>query len=104
MKFQRLVDGLPVGAYMCDAEGLITYFNRHAVQLWGRTPRLNDVRDRFCGSFKLYSTDGGPTAHNQRWLALALQTGTAYTGQEIVIEQPDGKRITVLAHANPLHD
>ena len=44
MKFQRLVECLPAGAYICDAEGLITYFNRHAVQLWGRTPRLNDAR------------------------------------------------------------
>ena len=60
--------------------------------------------DRFCGSFKLYSPEGVPIAHDQCWMALALQTGTEYNGQEIVIEQPDGKRITVLAHANPLHD
>jgi hypothetical protein len=25
-KFQRLLERLPAGAYICDAEGLITYF------------------------------------------------------------------------------
>ena len=36
LQFQRLLEKLPAGAYTCDAEGLITYFNKHAVELWGR--------------------------------------------------------------------
>lgn len=58
VQFRRLLEKLPAGAYTCDPEGLITYFNPHAVQLWGRAPTLNDPVDRFCGSFKLFSTDG----------------------------------------------
>src|SRR6185436_16053083 len=27
-----------------------------------------------------------------------------YSGQEIIIERPDGQRLTALAHANPIHD
>ena len=46
MQFRRLLEKLPAGAYTCDAEGLITYFNQHAVQLWGRAPKLNDPVDR----------------------------------------------------------
>ncbi|HXL84311.1 MAG TPA: PAS domain-containing protein, partial [Casimicrobiaceae bacterium] len=46
-EFHPLLEVLPAGAYTCDADGLITYFNQHAVALWGRTPALNDVRDRF---------------------------------------------------------
>ena len=34
--FRRLLEKLPVGAYTCDPEGLITYYNRHAVRLWAR--------------------------------------------------------------------
>jgi PAS domain S-box-containing protein len=104
VKFQSLLERLPAAAYICDAEGLITYFNPHAVKLWGRAPRLNDPADRFCGSFKLFSPDGSPIAHEQCWMALALQTDSEYNGYEIVVEQPDGKRITTLAHANPIHD
>jgi two-component system, LuxR family, sensor kinase FixL len=103
-EFHRLLDVLPAGAYTCDADGLITYFNTHAVALWGRTPALNDACDRFCGSFKLFSKDGIPIAHDQCWMALALRERKQYNGQEIIVERPDGVRVTTLAHANPFID
>ncbi len=103
-QFRRLMEKLPAGAYTCDPEGLITYFNPQAVQLWGRAPALNDPADRFCGSFKLFSTDGSPLLHDQCWMALALKMDKEYNGHEIVIERPDGQRLTVLAYANPIHD
>ena len=102
--FRRLLEKLPAGAYTCDAEGLITYFNPQAVEVWGRAPALNDPVDRFCGSFKLFATDGAPIAHDQCWMALALTRNEAYNGHEIVIERPNGQRLTVLAYANPIHD
>ena len=102
--FRRLLEKLPVGAYTCDPEGLITYYNRHAVRLWGRAPKLNDPDDRFCGSFRLFAVDGSPIAHDRCWMALALKTNEAYNEREIVVERPDGGRLTALAHANPIHD
>lgn len=89
---------------MCDADGLITYYNQQAVSMWGREPKLLDSVDRFCGSFRLFSADGEPLDHSECWMALALRHETAYNGEEIVVERPDGERITVLAHANPIHD
>src|SRR5918995_6437191 len=94
LHFRRLLEKLPAGAYTCDAEGLITYFNQHAVQLWGRAPKLNDPRDRFCGSFKLFLSDGSPIAHDACWMALALKKDKEYNGREIVVERPDGRRLT----------
>jgi PAS domain S-box-containing protein len=102
--FQQLLDKLPAGAYLCDADGLITYFNAHAVELWGRAPTLNDSIDRFCGSFRLFTVDGQSIAHDECWMALALKTGKEYNGHEIVIERPDGVRRTALAHASPFYD
>ena len=104
LQFRSLLDKLPAGGYTCDRHGLITYFNDHAVKLWGRAPKLNDPVDRFCGSFKLFARDGSPIAHDACWMARALQTGNEYNGEEIVIERPDGRRLTVLAHANPIHN
>src|SRR5687768_2791260 len=72
LEFRRLLEKLPAGAYMCDPDGLITYYNQRAVELWGRAPKLNDTEDRFCGSFKLFSSDGAPICHDQCWMALAL--------------------------------
>jgi PAS domain S-box-containing protein len=102
--FHRLLDRLPAGAYTCDTDGLITYYNPEAARLWGRAPRLNDPADRFCGSSRIFSADGEPLAHDECWMALALRRQTEFNGHELVIERPDGERITTLAHANPIHD
>jgi PAS domain S-box-containing protein len=102
--FHRLLEKLPAGAYTCDRQGLITYYNPHAETLWGRAPKLNDPADRFCGSFKLYAVDGTPIAHDRCWMALALEENCGYNAREIVIERPSGERVTALAHANPIHD
>jgi PAS domain S-box-containing protein len=104
LSFWHMLEKLPAGAYACDPEGLITYFNPYAVQLWGRAPALHDPVDRFCGSFKLFLPDGSPLAHDACWMALALQRGKAYNGHEIIIERPDGQHLTALAHANPIFD
>jgi signal transduction histidine kinase/CheY-like chemotaxis protein len=104
LPFRAFLERLPAGAYTCDPDGLITYFNQHAVQLWGRSPKLNDPIDRFCGSFKLYAVDGSPITHDECWMALALKNLREYYGHEIVIERPDGHRLTALAHANPIHN
>jgi PAS domain S-box-containing protein len=98
-----LLETLPAGAYTCDADGLITYFNVHALELWGRAPKLNDPIDRFCGSFRLLAADGTAIPHDQCWMARALKTRREYDS-EIVIERPDGERRTVLAHVNPIRD
>lgn len=102
--FRRTLELLPAGAYICDADGLITWFNRHAATLWGRTPSLNDAADRFCGSFRLFSSHDIPIAHDACWMALAIRDRREYMGHEIVIERPDRSRVTVLAYATPLLD
>lgn len=43
----RLINEAPTAAYTCDGGGLITGFNRRAVLMWGREPKLNDSVDRY---------------------------------------------------------
>ena len=103
-RLQRVLDALPMAAYTCDTDGLITYFNARAVELWGRSPRLGDSEDRFCGSFGLYLPDGTPLSHDRCWMAVAIAERRAIHDEEVVIERPDGSRRTAVAHANPLYD
>jgi PAS domain S-box-containing protein len=103
-RLRLVLDTLPAAAYTCDADGMITYFNERAVELWGRAPQLNSPVDRFCGSFRLHGLNDAPISHDQCWMAVAVKEGRAVNGSEIVIEQPDGRRRSVLAHANPLQD
>lgn len=103
-EFRRLLDSLPAAAYTCDSTGLITFFNSKAAAFWGREPKINDVTDRWCGSFKLFSADGVPIPHDECWMALAIKQKKEFNGHEIIVERPDGSRLTALAHANPFLD
>ena len=46
-QFRRVLEVMPAAAYTCDADGLITYFNERAVDVWGREPKVNDPIDRY---------------------------------------------------------
>lgn len=102
--FRDMLDRLPVAAYACDAQGLITYFNAKAVDVWGRAPKLNHEDDRFCGSYRLFSSDGTPITHDECWMALALLHRREYLAQEILVERPNAALVPVLAYATPLVD
>src|SRR5712671_5480608 len=104
LDFRRLLESLPAAAYICDAQGLITYYNQRAVVAWGRAPKLNDPEDRYCGSFRMSTLDGTWVPHDQCWMARCLNERRAFEGEEIVVERPDGTRLVVLAHAVPLFD
>ncbi len=99
---RRILDVLPVAVYVCDADGLITYFNRQAVQLWGREPKLHDPDDRYCGSIRLYSADGLAVTHDKCWMALALRDGKEYVDRKIVIERPNGQRRLGIVRVYPI--
>ena len=100
----RALARLPAGAYTCDGTGLITWFNDHAVRFWGRAPALNDPTDRYCGSFRMFTANDEPIAHDECWMALAIRDRREYIAQEIVVERPDNTRVTALAYATPVLD
>ena len=47
-----ILEILPTPIYACDAVGRILWFNRKAVDLWGRVPRIGDDTELFCGSYR----------------------------------------------------
>jgi PAS domain S-box-containing protein len=102
--FRRLLEGLPAAAYTCDREGLLTYVNPRAEQLWGYSPRLNDPNVRYGGAQHIYNSAGEELSHGSSWMARAITEDCEFGGREVVIGRPDGTRVTVLAHASALHD
>jgi hypothetical protein len=59
-----LIENVPAAVYVGEApSGLIRMFNRRAVVLWGRPPKMGDVDERFCGSFRLRRPDGSVLPH-----------------------------------------
>ncbi|HYL14774.1 MAG TPA: PAS domain S-box protein [Terriglobales bacterium] len=100
-----LIELFPMAAYAVRApDGVIAWFNSRATELWGRVPVLGDTDERFCGAYKLYHADGTPMAHCDTPVALALETGISVHEDEIVIERPDGSRVRVSVHIDPIRD
>ncbi len=98
----ELVRGLPAAIYTCDASGRITFYNEAAAELWGLEPELG--KDLWCGSYRIYRTDGTPLPLDECPMAIALKEGRPVFNREIVIERPDGTRRNVLPYPRPLLD
>jgi signal transduction histidine kinase/ActR/RegA family two-component response regulator len=102
-RYRTLLDLGPVAVYSCDASGVIQEFNRRAVELWGSEPALGDTDKRFCGSFKLFRPDGSFMPHEQCPMAEVVAGILAEAcDAEVLIERPDGSRITVVVNIRPL--
>ena len=102
-RFRALFDQGPIAAYSCDAVGRIQEYNASAVALWGREPEKGNPDERFCGSYKLYLPDGSSMPHDRSPVADVLGGKLpAVHDAEVVIERPDGSRVTVIANIVPL--
>lgn len=103
LRFDWLVDSLPVTAYVCDANGLLARYNERAAALWGRRPKSLDPMQRFCGAHRVWSLTGELLETEQLPMARVLRFAQP-TKQELIIERPDGHRVKVLAKASPIFD
>ena len=97
------IEKLPVAIYACDRQGRILWFNARAVALWGRTPRIGDDTERFCGSYKLQFR-GRQITREETPMAAVLKTGIPIRGVEALVEGPDGLRIWATVHIEPVED
>jgi PAS domain S-box-containing protein len=99
---RQLLEMLPAAIYTCDTEGRITFYNKAAAELWGREPETGT--DLWCGSWKIYNTDGTPMPPESCPMAVALREQREVAGHEIIIECPDGIRRHILPHPRPVFD
>ncbi len=103
-KFRQLTGLMPMAIFSTDKNGLITFYNEKAVELWGRRPRLNDPTEtRYCGSWKLYKTDGTPLPHDLCPMSSAIKGKKSFRNEEIIMEKPDGTRIYARVNIDPVY-
>ena len=101
-RYADLLAALPFAVYTTDATGRITFYNEAAVALWGRRPVLG--RDRWCGSWHIYSLGGVPLPHDRCPMAVAIREDRRVWGVTAVAERPDGSRVQFRPFPTPLHD
>lgn len=97
------LEAIPGAVYLCDAEGLLVAYNSEAAALWGRSPDA-DRKERFCGSHRLFHSNGTLLPHEDCPMATALREGTPTRNGEVTIERPDGTRIEALVNIRALRD
>lgn len=97
-----LIEALPIGVYVCDAEGVLIAYNAMAATLWGRGPVRGDSQELFCGAHRLYLPDGQHIPHDQTPMVDVMRTKSPSGHFEAIVERPDGTRRNVLASVAPL--
>jgi PAS domain S-box-containing protein len=99
---RSILDELPVPIYTTDTNGAVTYWNRACVGFAGREPRLG--RDRWCVTWKLYTTTGEHLPHDKCPMAQAIKHGRAVREVVAIAERPDGSRVAFKPYPTPLFD
>jgi hypothetical protein len=99
---RRTLDELPFAIYSTDADGRIVYFNPASVEFAGRLPIL--ARDKWCVSWKIFSTTGVFIPHDQCPMAVAIREGRVIRGVSAVAERPNGVRVPFTPYPTPIRD
>lgn len=100
--WKPLLDELPVAIYTTDSDGAVTYWNRACIEFAGRQPQLG--RDRWCVTWKLYTTSGETMPHEQCPMADAIRERRVIRDLIAIAERPDGSRRAYRAYPTPLFD
>lgn len=104
LKESDILNMLPVAVYVCDMSGIIRKYNEQAALLWGRRPETGDRDERFCGSCRLYHSDGTFLPHDETPVAACLKDGLPKQDLEVIIERPDFSRSIVRVNIIPVRN
>jgi PAS domain S-box-containing protein len=101
-RLQALMDALPVGVAMIDAEGGITAANTAFADVWGGPPPpTKSVRDY--GVYQAWRTETGERVKPSEWAAAkAVSLGQVVAGQLLKIRRFDNSDAYVINSAAPI--
>jgi PAS domain S-box-containing protein len=101
-EWRSVLDELPVPIYTTDTDGAVTYWNRACVEFAGREPQLG--RDRWCVTWKIFTTTGDFMPHDQCAMADAIRQQRIVRDCIAIAERPDGSRRAFRPYPTPLFD
>jgi PAS domain S-box-containing protein len=97
---QQVLETLSAAVYATDADGVITFYNRAAVELAGREPELG--KDKWCVTWRLRRPDGTVLPHDECPMAVALKEKRPVRGVEAFAERPDGTLVPFMPFPTPM--
>lgn len=102
MTGEHMLELLPVGAFICDAAGVILRYNRRAAEIWRRAPRPGETHREFSSTSRFFAVDG--TADSYSLLEHVLETGVAVCDVERRVERADGSTAFLSVSIDALRD
>jgi len=100
--WRKVLDELPAPIYVTDTEGSVTYWNQACIALAGRVPQLG--RDRWCVTWKIYTTTGEFMPHAECPMAEAIRQKRVIRDVVAIAERPNGTRVAFRPYPTPLFD
>jgi PAS domain S-box-containing protein len=100
----NILNILPLAVHVCNAHGCIINYNKKAIELWGKTPEVNQKESFFYDSFKLYHTDGTYMPHHESPSVATLSDGITRRNVELIMEKPDASRVWIKLDIVPIKD
>ena len=101
---QAVLNVIPVGISIVDAQGRLLTRNAIFEQIWGKNARMVESKDEYL-EYKAWWTSNGKRLASEDWgLFRALTHGEVSFNEEIDIESFDGPRKTILHAAAPIYD
>jgi PAS domain S-box-containing protein len=102
-RLQTVLDALPVGVWIVDAEGRVLHYNHGAEEIWTRPPAYSESADAYGKDYKAWWPDTGERVQSHEWgMARALAHGEVVSAEEVEIEALDGQRKSILNYAMPI--
>lgn len=92
----------PLAFYICNTKGQFTYFNNAAINLWGKTPVLN--QDFWYDPWEIFNPDGSKMNKGDSPMGKTLKEGIAQKKAKLVVERFDGERRNLLVYPRPIYD
>jgi PAS domain S-box-containing protein len=103
-RLRAMLEVLPLGVTISDADGTLLMMNRALHLLWGEAAPL-DVGIAGYANYKGWWPDTGERLAAEDWaLARALRLRQPIIAEEVEIETFDGQRKTILNSAAPIYD
>ena len=101
---EALGRSIPLGVVIIDApDGQISFMNDNAKELYGKSDFFIPMENH-SEKLGLYNPDGEMYDPEELPVSRALLKGEEVNDEEIMIKQPNGKKVHVLVNARPIRD
>lgn len=102
-KLRMTIDFMPIGiAVVYPPHGKIEILNKEAKKLLGRGIDLSASIESYASAYHIFTESGAPYPLEEMPTVMTLRTKQPATKNDLVIERPDGSRITIEARSAPL--